>query len=325
MAAASGNPDETVDVVAAAASRPSKRNAINPSALSTRTFGLPKEVVLTASLVVVLKMQYGLDGASRRLEKVTEPLAASGLPSYERWLSSLEALGRAYDAAAHPGATGPQSKSALELTPAEMDALLSWAEQTLVLPNEARVHEWRRHEHTAAFLAFDEASAPRDEVTRARQEARERLMRSPLVAREACLAEAIKGLYAPLSEEAADAATEEPPGGSHVLATPSTSKLAPGQAYRVFSTPAPQPGSALATIMPKPSLRVEQLRELRQAQQASAERGAQRRGLPEELTLGLAIAAAAAAGCEVETMDRAVSLLEQALVSKLKREARGRK
>uniref|UniRef100_V5ETE5 Uncharacterized protein n=2 Tax=Kalmanozyma brasiliensis (strain GHG001) TaxID=1365824 RepID=V5ETE5_KALBG len=133
----------------------------------------PKEFVLMAALLVVIKMRYGLDGRER-VELLPTPSAdpagskkghagISCAPSLEPWLAALDKRRERYlhstDAAVE---MDPAELEALHMTSDQVEAYAAFAEEHLILSNQIDLHEWRRLEPQRRWASFTDfmPSAP---------------------------------------------------------------------------------------------------------------------------------------------------------------------
>ncbi|KDN47131.1 hypothetical protein K437DRAFT_267908 [Tilletiaria anomala UBC 951] len=233
------------------------------STLSKKTWAMPREVLLVAAIVVVLKMRYGLDGR-KRYEHQDGPSA--GMPKLNVWLRAMQEVTAAMEA--DPSAAYNPSCDVLDMSEEQLDAFLDHAEDTLVLKNEAVMHRARNANETQSFLKFTSPASSRtsDPSSTAARE---------LQAREEHLQRAMASLY--------DSPHSVPASASLSSSLGADGRLKCGQAYRAYVMPVPHEDDGQ---------------------------------LPEELQLVLEIGADVA-GCEVETLNRALVAIESALRSKV--------
>ncbi|SPO22610.1 uncharacterized protein UTRI_01288 [Ustilago trichophora] len=125
---------------------------------------VPKEFVLMAALLVVIKMRYGLDGRDRveTLSATTHPDSkgtdgVSCAPLLEPWLSALDARKkRRLDSCEAATDVDPTELEALHMTSEQIEAYASFAEENLILSNQIDLHEWRRLEPQRKWAAFSD-------------------------------------------------------------------------------------------------------------------------------------------------------------------------
>ncbi|MCO5589745.1 hypothetical protein L7F22_043714 [Adiantum nelumboides] len=103
---------------------------------------VPREVVLMASLVLMSKMRYGLDGEERYEEPQLFDLW-SGCPSLTSWLVTLEAQ-QAKSEFQFPSLADPDMVKIDEMTNDQLDAYLDYAEEKLILDDHPNALH-RRH------------------------------------------------------------------------------------------------------------------------------------------------------------------------------------
>ncbi|CBQ70485.1 conserved hypothetical protein [Sporisorium reilianum SRZ2] len=117
---------------------------------------VPKEFVLMAALLVVVKMRYGLDGRDRiESSPENEKSGVSCAPLLEPWLSALDKRRERYmDSLESVAEMDPAELDALYMTSAQVEAYAAFAEENLVLSNQIDLHEWRRLEPQRRWAAF---------------------------------------------------------------------------------------------------------------------------------------------------------------------------
>ncbi|PWN33760.1 uncharacterized protein FA14DRAFT_65136 [Meira miltonrushii] len=111
-------------------------------AVSLQYTSVPREVVLMASLILMIKMRYGLDGE----ERFEEPQIAdiwSGCPPLDPWLAALE-VQQARGETQFPALADPDSVKIDEMTNDQLDAYLDYAEDKLILEDHPNALH-RRH------------------------------------------------------------------------------------------------------------------------------------------------------------------------------------
>lgn len=99
--------------------------------VSLQYASVPREVVLMTSIVLVIKMRYGLDGE----ERFEEPRIAdiwSGCPPLMPWLSALEEQ-QVKSQSQFPILADPDTVKIEEMTNDQLDAYLNYAEEKLIL------------------------------------------------------------------------------------------------------------------------------------------------------------------------------------------------
>lgn len=120
---------------------------------------VPKEFVLMAALLVVIKMRYGLDGRER-IESLppaggNERAGVSCAPLLEPWLCALDKRRQRYlESPETVAEMDPAELDALHMTSEQVEAYASFAEQNLILSNQIDLHEWRRLEPQRRWAAF---------------------------------------------------------------------------------------------------------------------------------------------------------------------------
>lgn len=126
---------------------------------------VPKELVLMAALLVVVKIRYGLDGRDRveiisslnNHGKAKAELGVSCAPLFEPWLSALDARKkRRLDSTEQVAEIDPVELDALHMRSDQIEAYASFAEENLILSNQIDLHEWRRLEPQRRWAAFTE-------------------------------------------------------------------------------------------------------------------------------------------------------------------------
>ncbi|SPO21798.1 uncharacterized protein UTRI_01288_B [Ustilago trichophora] len=125
---------------------------------------VPKEFVLMAALLVVIKMRYGLDGRDRveSLPAASHPdsKGSDGIscaPLLEPWLSALDARKKRHmDSREAATEIDPSELEALHMTSEQIAAYASFAEENLILSNQIDLHEWRRLEPQRKWAAFSD-------------------------------------------------------------------------------------------------------------------------------------------------------------------------
>ncbi|KAJ1032590.1 hypothetical protein NDA16_000613 [Ustilago loliicola] len=148
---------------------------------------VPKEFVLMAALLVVVKMRYGLDGRER-VESIPSSngkdkagtVGISCAPLLEPWLSALDTRKkRQMDSLEAVTETDPAEIEALHMTSEQVEAYAAFAEQNLILSNQIDLHEWRRLEPARRWAAFADFMPPESDglskMDRATQAARNHL------------------------------------------------------------------------------------------------------------------------------------------------------
>ncbi|PWZ03078.1 hypothetical protein BCV70DRAFT_143319, partial [Testicularia cyperi] len=140
----------------------------------------PKEFVLLAALLVVVKMRYGFDGRSR-YEELRDPASLqddqegagsimpekllggliSCAPDLQAWMDLLESRAqRAKSSATTVWDLDHQNLSPLDMSMEQIEAYADFAEQHLVLPNQLELYDWRRREARAQWSSFADFLAP---------------------------------------------------------------------------------------------------------------------------------------------------------------------
>ncbi|GAC97187.1 hypothetical protein PHSY_004772 [Pseudozyma hubeiensis SY62] len=141
----------------------------SPSSLpgATQLQRVPKEFVLMAALLMVIKMRYGLDGRSRD-ERIPESSSdgsagrnrSGGLscaPLLQPWLSALDRRRQRYLESLEAAIEmDPSELEALHMTSEQVEAYAAFAEENLILSNHIDLHEWRRLEPQRQWAAFTE-------------------------------------------------------------------------------------------------------------------------------------------------------------------------
>lgn len=127
---------------------------------------VPREVVLMASLVLMIKMRYGLDGE----ERFEEPQIAdiwSGCPPLSAWLTALE-MQQARGELQFPALADPDTVKIDEMTTDQLDAYLDYAEEKLILedhPNALhRRHTGKIDDLLASRAELTPATGGRDDI-----------------------------------------------------------------------------------------------------------------------------------------------------------------
>ncbi|KAJ9477657.1 hypothetical protein PHBOTO_001213 [Pseudozyma hubeiensis] len=134
---------------------------------ATQLQRVPKEFVLMAALLMVIKMRYGLDGRDR-MERIPETSSDGSVgrnksggiscaPLLQPWLSALDRRRQRYletpEAAIE---MDPSELEALHMTSEQVEAYAVFAEEKLILSNHIDLHEWRRLEPQRRWAAFAE-------------------------------------------------------------------------------------------------------------------------------------------------------------------------
>lgn len=123
---------------------------------------VPKEFVIMAALLVVIKMRYGLDGRER-VETLIQPSdekkgGAAGIscaPSLEPWLGALDKRRQRYlDSQDAVTELDPAELDALHMTADQIEAYAAFAGEHLILSNQIDLHEWRRLEPQRRWASF---------------------------------------------------------------------------------------------------------------------------------------------------------------------------
>ncbi|SOV06425.1 uncharacterized protein UDID_01637 [Ustilago sp. UG-2017a] len=129
---------------------------------------VPKEFVLMAALLAVIKMRYGLDGRER-VETIppsngNDKASTAGIscaPLLEPWLSALDTRKkRQTDSVEAVAEMDPAEIEALHMTFGQVEAYAAFAEQNLLLSNQIDLHEWRRLEPARRWAAFADFMPP---------------------------------------------------------------------------------------------------------------------------------------------------------------------
>lgn len=124
---------------------------------ATQLQRVPKEFILMAALLVVIKMRYGLDGRER-VEVPNSNEAVRGVscaPQLEPWLAALDARKkRKLESVEAVPKLDPTEVEALRMTPDQIEAYASFAEENLILSNQIDLHEWRRLEPARRWANF---------------------------------------------------------------------------------------------------------------------------------------------------------------------------
>lgn len=126
----------------------------------------PKEFVLMAALLVVIKLRYGLDGrersesfdpASADQKEANESDGVSCAPLLEPWLSALDKRRQMYMQSTEAVLEmDPSELEALYMTSEQVEAYASFAEENLILSNQIDLHEWRRLEPQRRWAGFSD-------------------------------------------------------------------------------------------------------------------------------------------------------------------------
>ncbi|UZJ57298.1 hypothetical protein CBS101457_006618 [Exobasidium rhododendri] len=116
-----------------------------------------REVVLMATVVLLAKMRFGLDG-EERFENYDEEEIWSGSPTLAHWLSSLKKQEQQVNHD-HRSTYDPQSLQreasdkeeddsveAIDMDDDQLDTYLDYAERTLILSQRPTAYQWRRRE-----------------------------------------------------------------------------------------------------------------------------------------------------------------------------------
>ncbi|SPO39780.1 uncharacterized protein PSFLO_05261 [Pseudozyma flocculosa] len=146
-------------------------------------YPVPREFIMMAVVLVLVKMRYGMDGQGR-YEDVVYPAVefgasedgqqqgdttttggeagpslgfVSGLPTLRRWVTALRETS---EAKRHDAASTHEVYRAVEpldMTPGEVDGYLSFLETNLILPNPLALYNWRRTAERDDLLSFGRA------------------------------------------------------------------------------------------------------------------------------------------------------------------------
>jgi hypothetical protein len=182
----------------------------------------PRDVVIMASVVVVAKIQYGLDGASRRGERHRDPISCA--PSLKDWLAGLR-RSRADYLGDSLSVYDPHTTEVLDLNDEQLDSYLAFAEKLFVQPLHPRIHHWRKRDNIADMLGCAPEVAWQHPLPEAGDNISQDNTRLPPLfgtvgeKRE----KQIKKLYCAASPDARD--SEESDGGE---------ALVPGEAYTIY-------------------------------------------------------------------------------------------
>lgn len=198
---------------------------------------VPKEFVLMAALLVVVKMRYGLDG-HERVETIASSNDASKAskagvscaPLLEPWLSALDARkNREKNSLEAVAEMDPAEIDALHMTSEQVEAYAAFAEQNLMLSNQIDLHEWRRLEPARRWAAFADFMPPKSDglskMDRATQAARSHLNGANNAN------DFQRGHTNEWEEMESDLRSIYRHHIARPLSTPSSSTLAPGAAY----------------------------------------------------------------------------------------------
>lgn len=133
---------------------------------------VPKEFVMMAALLVVVKMRYGLDGRDRAESAASGKEGISCAPQVDAWLAALDTRKKRRQATADAVKdTDPAEIEALDMATEQVEAYASFVEEHLMLSNQIDLHEWRRLEPQRRWAAFADFMPAPDSDASTRQPA----------------------------------------------------------------------------------------------------------------------------------------------------------